>query len=396
MLNAIAESEAVPHEARQAALFTLDLTSTLRATRIAHVAAATVARETTSPPGGPSIIPPHLLTNLAAAQHAHPEARDAAQRTLHADESMRQQRKEVAEAQMLPEVTEVAPAHLNRLVYNCRNTTRLPGTVVRREGSTPTSEATINECYDGFADTFKLYYEIFQRNSIDDAGLNLLGSVHYSTKYNNAFWNGRQMVFGDGDGIYFNRFTTSVDVIGHELTHGVVQHTCNLEYQGESGALNESLADVFGTLVKQYKLKQKPENADWLIGEGLFTNRVKGVALRSMKSPGTAYDDPAFGKDPQPAHYKDLVITEQDAGGVHINSGIPNRAFYNVAIALPDYAWEKAGHIWYAAINDPKLTETADFHLFAQITVDQAQQLYGQGVRDIVKQGWADVGITVT
>ena len=158
--------------------------------------------------------------------------------------------------------------------------------------------------------------------------MKLDSTVHYGQEYNNAFWNGEQMVYGDGDGEIFQRFTKCIDVIGHELTHGVTQYEAALEYEGQPGALNESFSDVFGSLVKQYILKQNVDKADWLIGASLFAKKVKGVALRSMKDPGTAYDDPTIGKDPQSGHMKSYVKTSSDNGGVHINSGIPNRAFY--------------------------------------------------------------------
>src|SRR5919205_959577 len=202
-------------------------------------------------------------------------------------------------------------------------------------------------------DTFDFYWAAYQRDSIDDAGMPLIGTVHYQQDYDNAFWNGRQMVFGDGDCDLFNRFTIALDVVGHELTHGVSGDEVNLRYAGQPGALNESVSDVFGSLVKQYIHKQTADQADWLIGQGLFTAKVHGVALRSMKAPGPAYDDPVLGKDPQPATMSGYVHTTADNGGVHINSGIPNHAFYLVATALGGHAWEKAGHIWYETIRDP-------------------------------------------
>src|SRR5438045_1918371 len=128
------------------------------------------------------------------------------------------------------------------------------------------------------------------------------------------------MVCGDGDGALFNRFTIALDVIAHELTHGVTQTEAQLEYRGQSGALNESMSDVFGSLVKQWAGNQTARQADWLIGAGLFTPTVKGAAIRSMKAPGTAYDDPVLGADPQPADMANYVTTRADNGGVHINS----------------------------------------------------------------------------
>src|SRR5262249_22599978 len=155
-------------------------------------------------------------------------------------------------------------------------------------------------------------------------------------------------VFGDGDGKVFRRgaFTAAIDVIGHELTHGVTQYTAGLAYHRQSGALNESISDVFGSLVKQYVAKQSVEQADWLIGAGIWGSafdHTKCTALRSMSDPGSAYDDPRVGKDPQPADmkgYKPLPDDEDhDWGGVHTYSGIPNRAFYLVAKSLGGNAW---------------------------------------------------------
>src|SRR4029079_10299870 len=134
------------------------------------------------------------------------------------------------------------------------------------------------------------------------------------------------------------------------LTHGVTQDEAQLVYSNQSGALNESLSDVFGSLIKQFSLNQTADQADWLIGAGLLTKQVKGVALRSMKAPGTAYDDPVLGKDPQPDHMSRFVTTAADRGGVHITSGIPNRAFYLAATAIGGYAWEVAGKIWYTTL----------------------------------------------
>ncbi|BBE24050.1 hypothetical protein MN0502_29330 [Arthrobacter sp. MN05-02] len=144
--------------------------------------------------------------------------------------------------------------------------------------------------------------------------------MHYGTDYDNAFWDGERMVFGDGDGEIFGRFTASLTVISHELVHGFTQYSTNLEYQGQSGALNESLSDVFGVLVEQRELGQDAADATWLVGAGIFTAQVQGSALRSLRAPGTAYDDDVLGRDPQPATMADYVETTSDNGGVHINS----------------------------------------------------------------------------
>lgn len=342
------------------------------------------------------ILPPYILEEMA--KNGRPEDRNWALQTLGMDNTLRNAR---ATDQLLRPARSRVPLagvspHKQRNIYNANHGTGLPGTLARSEGQGATGDAAIDEAYDGLGATFDLYWTVYQRNSIDEAGMNLLGTVHYGQNYDNAFWNGAQMVFGDGDGQYFNRFTIAIDVMGHELTHGVTGHEANLVYQNQSGALNESVSDVFGSLVKQHahSPQQTAAQADWLIGAGLFTAKVHGIALRSMKAPGTAYDDPILGKDPQPGHMSHYVNTTQDNGGVHINSGIPNRAFYLASIAFGGYAWQKAGRIWYATLCDSRLQPTAQFQDFANLTVDNAAKLFGAAEMQTVIDAWKEVGIT--
>jgi len=287
-----------------------------------------------------------------------------------------------------------APGMKHRTIYEAKNGTNLPGTVVRSEGAPPTNDLAVDEAYDGAGATYDLYYDVFQRNSIDDRGMRLDSTVHFEVKYDNAFWNGSQMVYGDGDGKIFDRFTKAIDVIGHELTHGVTQYTASLDYKDQPGALNESFSDVFGSLVKQRVLNQTADQADWLIGAGLFTSQVKGQALRSMKAPGTAYDDPVLGKDRQPADMDHYFKGAEDNGGVHINSGIPNHAFYLAAIGIGGYAWEKAGKIWYISLRD-RLHHDSNFADAAKITIAVAGELYGAGSQEqnAVTKAWDNVGV---
>ena len=284
---------------------------------------------------------------------------------------------------------------LERTIFDAKNSENLPGTLVRREGEKAKGGKPVTEAYDYSGSTYNFFRDVFNRNSIDTRGMKLDSTVHYGEDYNNAFWNGTQMVYGDGDGDIFQRFTKSIDVIGHELSHGVTQYEAALEYECQPGALNESFSDVFGSLVKQYSLKQKADKADWLIGDGLFTRKVRGVALRSMKEPGTAYDDPTIGKDPQPGNMKDYVNTTSDNGGVHINSGIPNRAFYLTAIELGGYAWEKAGKIWYIALTE-RLRERSNFQKAANVTFEVAGTIFGKNTveQKAVSRGWKEVGLT--
>ncbi|MEU8934397.1 M4 family metallopeptidase [Streptomyces sp. NPDC048409] len=339
------------------------------------------------------IVPPHILDQLA--RHEDGALADSALRTLQHDSAARTRRRVTAVRTLTAVAAPAAPDSApRRTVYDAGHGTDLPGTKVREEGSEPGQDASVNRAYAGLGATFDLYLKAYARDSIDGAGLALDASVHYDRDYDNAFWNGEQMVFGDGDGEIFTDFTSSVDVIGHELTHGVTQYTANLEYYGQSGALNESVSDVFGSLIKQYSLGQSADQADWLIGEGLLAPGVRGVALRSMKAPGTAYDDPRLGKDPQPATMAGYLRTNRDNGGVHINSGIPNHAFYLLAAALGGNAWERAGQIWYDVLTGGDLRADAAFTDFARLTVAAARSRFEEGEEsEAVVKAWAQVGV---
>ncbi|MBD2431203.1 MULTISPECIES: M4 family metallopeptidase [Fischerella] len=333
------------------------------------------------------VVPPHMLENIVV--NGNEQQRSWAFHTLNISSQFRGRRNVVGAVNFA-----VSPGEKRRTIFDAKSTEQLPGTLVRGEGDPPSNDIAVDEAYDGAGATYDLYYEVFERNSIDDKGLRLDSTVHYGVKYDNAFWNGDQMVYGDGDGEIFQRFTKCIDVIGHELTHGVTQYEAGLQYYGESGAINESFSDVFGSLVKQWVKKQTAQEADWIIGEGIFTDKVNGVGIRSMKAPGTAYDDPVLGKDPQPAHMNDKYTGFEDNGGVHINSGIPNYAFYLAATEIGGYAWEKAGKIWYIALRD-RLRARTNFKRAANIIIQVAGELYGQGSQEqnAVQNAWQKVGV---
>jgi Zn-dependent metalloprotease len=342
------------------------------------------------------IVPPYLLENIAATDLPH--ASRAAQQTLaaprdhHARPARTQLELSVENGDTLVAVSEPAP---DRTIADARHAQNLPGRTVRREDDGPVSDASVNEAFDGLGTTFNFYWEAFRRDSIDGRGLALDATVHYGRGYDNAFWNGERMVFGDGDGEVFRGFTSNITVIAHELTHGVTEDSGGLDYSGQSGALNESISDVFGVLTEQWSLGQTADQASWLIGDGLFAPAIHGVALRSMKAPGTAYDDPALGKDPQPATMSGYVDTTEDNGGVHINSGIPNHAFYLAATAIGGHAWEKAGLVWYNTLTGGSLKASADFAAFAQATITTSTGLYGADAAETeaVRSAWKQVGV---
>ncbi|MET4094811.1 M4 family metallopeptidase [Arthrobacter sp. UYCu712] len=342
-----------------------------------------------------SIIPPYMLRRLAAQQEPRLSgaARAAREALLHVKSF--QASRIVPSPAPPPGMRGLKPASPERTVYDAKFSEQLPGSVVRKEGEPATGDPAADEAYDGLGHTHRLYAEAFGRNSIDGNGMPLDATVHFGRLYDNAFWDGRQMVFGDGDGQVFERFTKSLSVIGHELAHGVTQYSAGLAYRNQAGALNESMSDVFGALVEQHVRKQSTAEASWLIGEGLFTDQVQGSALRSMKAPGTAYDDDVLGKDPQPDSMDGYIRTSADNGGVHLNSGIPNRAFCLVATALGGNAWDAPAQIWYETLTGGTLAPNATFRAFAKATALSAKELFGAGSKehDAVRSAWETVKV---
>ncbi len=335
------------------------------------------------------IIPPDILRKLA--EKGDERQRELAFRSIQISAGIRGKREAVGSFAF---AAAVPAGEKRRTIYDAQTRRFLPGKLIRGEGGARNRDVMINEAYDGSGKTYDFFMKVFGRNSIDDHGMRLDSSVHFGRKYMNAFWDGHQMVYGDGDGEIFERFTKSLDIIAHELTHGVTEYEAGLIYEDEPGALNEHFSDVFGSLVKQFARKQKAEKADWLIGKGIFSSGINGVALRSMKAPGTAFDDPLIGKDDQPAHMKDFVKTQDDNGGVHINSGIPNKAFYELATRLGGFAWERAGRIWYVTLRD-RLREDSVFQECADATFDVARELFGADSVEqrALREAWDAVGI---
>ena len=341
------------------------------------------------------IVPPHILLKLLESKDR--KMREIALNTLLASTQIRAKRDLLS---LMPNAT--SAGEKRRTIFDAKNAEDDPptGVRVRGEDDPQVGDTAVNEAFDGLGATYDFYKQVFSRNSIDGNGLRLDAFVHYGDGFNNAFWNGQVMVFGDGDQDLFVSFTKSLDVIGHELTHGVTENTAGLVYHKQPGALNESMSDVFGSLVKQWSLKQDAASADWLIGAEVFTPGIQGDALRSMKAPGTAYDNDLIGKDPQPANmqnYKNLPDNRfGDNGGVHINSGIPNHAFYLAAIEIGGNAWDAAGHIWYETLTK-NTGSTTKFQDFADATVGVAGRLYGPSSSEqvAVREAWREVGIDV-
>jgi len=338
-------------------------------------------------------IPPYLLQRVASS-HVDVEVSRCGHSTLAIDEALRARRTTPP-----PVVEGAAPGFAVSgedawVIYTAGNRSSLPGDPVRSAGEPASGDLAVDEAYAGVEASLSLFREAYGRDSYDGRGAPVIATVHYERNYDNAFWDGRQLVFGDGDGRVFDRFTKPVDVLAHEFTHAVTQYTAGLVYQGQSGALNESVSDVFASCVKQQLLGQSAAEGDWLIGEGIFLPSVHGRALRSMAEPGTAYDDPVLGRDPQVGHLDDYVDTVEDNGGVHLNSGIPNRAFYLAATRLGGTSWDGAGRIWYAALTGGQVEGSADFAGFATATVGAAVEV-SRDAADVVASAWSDVGIEV-
>jgi len=341
------------------------------------------------------ITPPHMLKKLL--DNPDSKIREAALRTLLSTSRLR------GERAVRGLVASAAPisAHGRRTIFDCATGTWLPAaTVVRTEDGPASADESVNRAFDGLGTTRDFYNDVFDRDSLDGKGMRLNAYVHRGEGYNNAFWDGSQMVFGDGDGVLFTDFTKSLDVIAHELAHGVTEFTAGFDYHNQPGALNESMSDVFGSLVKQWFAKETADQADWLIGADVFSPGIDADALRSLKAPGKAYNNPTLGRDPQPDHMSKYVMMpdtdDGDNGGVHINSGIPNKAFYLTATGIGGYAWEAPGQIWYAALQAS--TPMTEFQQFADTTHLKAGQLFGaqSAEQQAVLAAWKEVGIRIS
>jgi Zn-dependent metalloprotease len=340
-------------------------------------------------------VPPYV--EAALAENADVATVDQAQldisgdvRQRRADAIARVEAAETAEAELAPPATGTS----RREIYDSGTTTNQRVKLVRSEGSPETKDAEVINAYDSSGVVRTFFKQLLNRNSIDNRSLDLVLNVHFGNKFNNAFWDGDEMTFGDGDGVIFSGFARSLDVVAHELAHGVTQFSSGLIYQNESGALNEHFSDVFGTAITQWANQETPDDADWLIGDEIMGPDLYGEALRSMRNPGTAYDNPTLGKDPQPAHYADRYTGTGDNGGVHINSGIPNRVFYLVATELGDT--QVAARIWYHALHFLKPNST-----FAQAATQVADStrilvkagVVHKGATQIVRGAWKTVGV---
>jgi neutral peptidase B len=224
----------------------------------------------------------------------------------------------------------------------------------------------------------KYYQVIHKRNSLDNKGMPIISTAHIGVKWNNAAWNGKQMMYGDGDGIKFNSLAGGLDVAGHEMTHGVIEHSADLVYQGESGAINESLADVLGNFAEMYTTSE----IEWELGEDITTPNIPGDGgLRSMSNPASKKTS-ITESGHYPDHYDDRYLGTEDKGGVHINSGINNKAAFliseggtNNGITIKGIGKTKAEKIFYRALT-LYLTSTSGFHDMREAAIHAARDLH--------------------
>jgi len=273
------------------------------------------------------------------------------------------------------------------IVYDSENTW------IQRNKPAGKNDAVANKVREYIEFALEYLQNTYNRNGIDNKGSDVHVNIRFGEKYMNAFWDGTQLTLGEGDGVVFSSFSKSLDVITHEIAHGLVQYICGLVYKNQSGALNEHLADVFGTVVQQAYLKQNAESADWLIGNEVMGTAMYGESLRSMAFPGTAFDNDILGKDSQPSHMKDLWTSPEDNGGVHINSGIPNRIFYLTAM---DIGTDYTGSLWYKAMHH--LWPTATFKDMKAVTIGTARGMVEdgslpQGSTQILRAAFKEVGL---
>lgn len=332
------------------------------------------------------IIPPFLMTELI---------REGLISKENTDEHFRSRRiariEQLNEDSGLQESFAAAPALLNRNVFDSENGNRLQYKLVRTENDPASPDSTVNTAYENAGKVYRFFEQELNYTFPGDGQGRIILNVHYGRNYNNAFWDGRQMVFGDGNGVEFGNFADALDVVGHEISHGIVQYTANLAYQNQPGALNEHFADVFGVTIRQYNQGEhtSPAKANWLIGDSIMTPLQFGDAIRSMKAPGTAYP-----RDPQPDHMSRYYSGPNDYGGVHINSGIPNKVFYLASVAFGNTL--TAARLWFRTLQ--RLRPAADFgsfktELLAQSALMETDGTLPAGSSQKVQQALNGVGL---
>jgi Zn-dependent metalloprotease len=335
------------------------------------------------------IIPPDVLKRLASDRNLPAEVRAAAQNTANISAAMRNMREQalavtVAAGAAARPMRALAKAPAIT-VYDCKHHQTLPGALVAKPATA--KDATAKRTFVETTAVAEFYRTVFKRNSVDDAGMTLLSSVHYGVDYDNAMWNGTQMVYGDGDNALFVDFTKGNDVIGHELTHGVTQHSLQLGYSGDAGGLNESLSDCFGSMFRQWQAKQDAAGADWLIGSDILGPDAKKKGYTCLRNMADPADKRCIA--PQPVKYSQITKGMDP----HYSSGPPNLAFCLACKGVGGNSWEKVGQVWYRAMTafgpSPRMTMKA----FAARTRQLAASMFDKKVAASVDSAWKSVGL---
>jgi vibriolysin len=273
----------------------------------------------------------------------------------------------------------------DRKTYSANNTSSLPGTLGRSENEGAVANIDVNAAYDNAGYVYDYYFATFGRDSFDNQGATLISTVNYGSRYNNAFWNGEQMVYGDGDGQVLSPLGRSLDVTGHEITHAVTERTAGLIYSGESGGLNESMSDIFGSAIEAARNGVIDERT-WLLGEDVWTPNTPGDALRYL-------DDPA--KDGESLDDYNSMNSWID---VHYSSGISNLAFKLLVTGgkhprgkstaeVPALGMEQASAIFFRALT-VYMTEDSNFEAARVATAQAAKDLYGESAAAAVHKTW--------
>ncbi|MFN2578085.1 MAG: M4 family metallopeptidase [Pyrinomonadaceae bacterium] len=337
------------------------------------------------------IVPRDILEKLAADPDLSPPLRSAAAVTAKISSQIRKVRNQAAALTSLTTAMGAVPAELAPAplvtVYDCKHGQSLPGSPLSSPGgsSNPTAARTFKET----TSVAEFYKKIFNRNSIDNAGMTLMSSIHYGSNYNNAMWNGSQMIYGDGDNQIFIDFTRGNDVIGHELTHGLTQHTLELVYSGDAGGLNESISDCFGSMFRQWQANQDAHQADWLIGHGIMgpIAAARGfTCLRDMGDPAAAHCLAA-----QPTKYSQITPGMDP----HYSSGPPNLAFCLACKKVGGPSWKKVGQVWYRVMTTLGPSPNLKMKAFAKETRKLAGIMFPAvpTVAAGVDYGWKQVGL---
>lgn len=361
-----------------------------------------------------AFIPQDILVHIESADGIDEEVRESVRSTIEASKETVKERQDVGDGDANPHEPSLPDPDARKLripgpqkhrfekksqgatvdIYDGRNSdyTPLPGPILRKNGQAPVEDQIANSCYDTMNKAQTFFRDVYGWDSLDDKNMPLVATVHYGWHVANAYFMSKykQMVYGNGNKNMYN-FVGSYDVVGHELAHGIIQFSSGLIYRGMPGALNEYCADVMGTLLEQWVHHQTVDKADWLLAQDVLFPGEDKIALRSMKAPGTAYNDPRVGRDSQPGHMKDYIYTEKDKGGVHFNSGIPNRAFYLAASAWGGNAWETAGKTWFAAMTTTE--PNASFYGFASRTCREARRIGGPEWQSTCVKAWTEVGV---